>query len=37
MSKNFKINTYGLKWEQVKYVASAFKEIARENGIKIED
>jgi Sep-tRNA:Cys-tRNA synthetase len=37
MSKNFKINTYGLKWEQVKYVASAFKDIARENGIKVEE
>ncbi|MCG2735005.1 MAG: O-phospho-L-seryl-tRNA:Cys-tRNA synthase, partial [Candidatus Methanoperedenaceae archaeon] len=37
MSKNFKINTYGLKWEQVKYVAEAFKDIARTNGIKVED
>lgn len=37
MSKNFKINTYGLKWEQIKYVASAFKDIAKQNGIKVED
>jgi len=37
MSKNFKINTYGLKMEQVEYVANAFKDIARENGIRVED
>jgi Sep-tRNA:Cys-tRNA synthetase len=37
MSKSFKINTYGLKWEQVEYVANAFKDIARVNGIKVED
>jgi Cys-tRNA synthase (O-phospho-L-seryl-tRNA:Cys-tRNA synthase) len=37
MSKNFKINTYGLKLEQIKYVAEAFKDIARTNGIKVEE
>jgi len=37
MSKNFKINTYGLKREQIEYVAAAFKDIARENGIKVEE
>ncbi len=37
MSKNFKINTYGLKWEQIKYVVSAFKDIAKQNGINVEE
>ncbi|MCX9013979.1 MAG: O-phospho-L-seryl-tRNA:Cys-tRNA synthase [Candidatus Methanoperedens sp.] len=37
MSKNFKINTYGLKQEQIEYVANAFKDIAREKGIHVED
>jgi len=37
MSKNFKINTYGLKREQIEYVASAFKDIAKQNGVKVEE
>ena len=37
MSKNFKINTYGLKQEQIEYVANAFKDIAKEKGIKVEE
>ncbi len=27
-TREFKLNTYGLNWEQVKYLANAFKEIA---------
>jgi Sep-tRNA:Cys-tRNA synthetase len=36
MSKSFEINTYGLSWEQVKYVAEAFKDIALKHGICVE-
>jgi len=37
MSKNFKINTYGLKKEQIDHVINAFKEIAKDKGIKVEE
>ncbi|MCL7414533.1 MAG: O-phospho-L-seryl-tRNA:Cys-tRNA synthase [ANME-2 cluster archaeon] len=37
MSKNFKINTYGLSQPQVEYVARAFIDIAEENNIPIEE
>lgn len=37
MSKNFKINTFGLKRYQVEYVAEAFKDIAKSHGISVED
>ena len=35
LSRHFKLNTYGLTWEQVKYVAEAFQEIARKYGLAI--
>jgi Sep-tRNA:Cys-tRNA synthetase len=35
MTKHFKVNTYGLSWDQVRYVANAFQEIAREQKIGI--
>ncbi|MBP2031260.1 Sep-tRNA:Cys-tRNA synthetase [Methanohalophilus levihalophilus] len=37
MSKNFKLNTYGLSREQVEYVADAFLDIARQYEIPVED
>ena len=37
MSKHFKVNTYGLTWDQVRYVAKSFQDIARENSLKISD
>ena len=35
-SKHFKLNTYGLTWDQVKRVAEVFQQIARDNNIKVE-
>jgi len=35
MTKNFKLNTYGLSWDEVRTVAGAFHEVARENGIEV--
>jgi Sep-tRNA:Cys-tRNA synthetase len=35
MTKHFKVNTYGLNWDQVRYVAAAFQEIAREQQITV--
>ncbi|MGA2573154.1 MAG: O-phospho-L-seryl-tRNA:Cys-tRNA synthase [Candidatus Methanomethylicaceae archaeon] len=35
LTKHFKFNTYGLTWEQVKYVKDAFFEIAGKYGMKI--
>jgi len=35
-TRQWKLNTYGLNWEQIKYVAKAFLEIAHENGLKIK-
>ena len=37
MSKNFKVNMYGLSWDQVRYVAESFKDIARTHNIAVED
>jgi len=37
MTKNFKINVYGLSWEELEKVANAFKEIAEEHGVEVED
>lgn len=34
-TRDWKLNTYGLTWEQVKYAAEAFKEIAAENGLEV--
>jgi Sep-tRNA:Cys-tRNA synthetase len=28
MTRHFKVNTYGLTWDQVRYVAAAFQEIS---------
>ena len=33
LSKHFKLNTYGLSWDQVKYVGDAFLEIAKKYGV----
>ena len=35
LTKHFKINCYGLTWEQIEYVANAFIEIAEKNGIEV--
>ncbi len=35
LSKHFKINTYGLSWDKVKYVADAFKNIAEKHEVKV--
>jgi Sep-tRNA:Cys-tRNA synthetase len=35
LTKHFKLNTYGLTWDQVKYVGNAFQEIAKKHGLKI--
>jgi Sep-tRNA:Cys-tRNA synthetase len=35
LTKHFKFNTYGLTWDQVKYVRDAFFEIAGKYGMKI--
>jgi len=32
-TKQFKLNTYGLTWDQIKYLGNAFREIAEEYGI----
>ena len=34
LTKHFKLNVYGLTWDQVRYVADAFKEIAEKYGLK---
>jgi Sep-tRNA:Cys-tRNA synthetase len=36
ISKKMKFSTYGLSWNQVKKVASAFIEIAKENGLYVK-
>jgi Sep-tRNA:Cys-tRNA synthetase len=33
-TREYKLNTFGLSWEQIKYLSKAFKEIAEQNGIK---
>ena len=35
LTRHFKLNTYGLSWEEVKHVAEAFQEIARKYGLSI--
>ena len=35
MTRHFKLNTYGLSWDDVKYVAEAFLEIAEKYGLQI--
>ncbi len=37
MTKNFKLNIYGLSWEEVEKVAEAFKDIAESYGLEVED
>jgi len=34
-TRDWKLNTYGLSWDQVKYTAEAFKEIAEKNGLQV--
>lgn len=34
-SKNFKLNTYGLSWDEIEKVAKVFQSIAIENNIKV--
>jgi Sep-tRNA:Cys-tRNA synthetase len=34
-TKTWKLNTYGLTWRQVKYLAEAFQDIARKYGIPV--
>ncbi len=36
-TREFKLNTYGLKWDQIKYLADVFKEIAEKYGIRVEE
>jgi Sep-tRNA:Cys-tRNA synthetase len=35
-TRDWKLNTYGLTWDQIKYTANAFREIAEENGLSVE-
>ncbi|MEJ5293217.1 MAG: O-phospho-L-seryl-tRNA:Cys-tRNA synthase [Candidatus Methanosuratincola sp.] len=35
LTKHFKLNTYGLTWDQVRYVAGAFLEIAEKYGLEV--
>ncbi|HUX99479.1 MAG TPA: O-phospho-L-seryl-tRNA:Cys-tRNA synthase [Candidatus Deferrimicrobium sp.] len=37
MTKHFKVNIYGLSWDQVRYIASAFQEIARTHEIAVKE
>jgi len=34
-TKKWKFNTYGLSWEQIKYLANVFQEIAKKYNIKV--
>lgn len=34
-TRDWKLNVYGLTWDQIKYAADAFKEIAEKNGLKV--
>lgn len=34
-TNEWKLNTYGLSWDQIKYLSEAFLEIAEESGIKV--
>lgn len=31
----WKLNTYGLNWDQIRHLSESFKEIARENGMEV--
>lgn len=35
LTKHFKLNTYGLTWNQIKYVGQAFHDIAQKYGLNI--
>ncbi|RLI13737.1 MAG: O-phospho-L-seryl-tRNA:Cys-tRNA synthase, partial [Candidatus Hecatellales archaeon] len=35
LTRHFKLNVYGLSWEEVKHVAEAFQEIARKHGLSV--
>lgn len=35
LTKHFKLNTFGLTWDQIKYVRDAFLEIAEKYGLKV--
>ncbi|MEM3012171.1 MAG: hypothetical protein QW084_02250, partial [Candidatus Hadarchaeales archaeon] len=35
LTRHFKLNTYGLKWEEVKLVAEGFLDIARKHGLAV--
>ncbi len=37
MTKNFKVNIYGLSWEELEKVVNAFKDIAEKYGVEVED
>jgi Sep-tRNA:Cys-tRNA synthetase len=34
-TRDWKLNTYGLSWDQIKYTANAFQEIAKSNGLEV--
>jgi len=34
-TRQWKLNTYGLAWDQIKYLAEAFQDIAKKYGIKV--
>ncbi|RLF16158.1 MAG: O-phospho-L-seryl-tRNA:Cys-tRNA synthase [Thermoprotei archaeon] len=36
-TRRWKLNVYGLTWDQVRHVAWAFKDIARSYGLKVEE
>lgn len=36
-TKRWKLNTYGLTWEQVKYLAWAFRDVAESYGLEVAD
>jgi Sep-tRNA:Cys-tRNA synthetase len=36
LSKHFKLNIYGLSWDEVKNVVNAFHDIASTYGVKIQ-
>jgi len=36
LTKHFKLNTYGLTWNQVRYVSQAFLEIAEKYGLEVK-
>ncbi len=34
-TQTWKLNTYGLNWNQIKYLAESFQKIAKENGLNV--